>query len=211
MSGEGSFADAARADTPARAYRHQEVTGGDLVFAVGDLVCWASCTGGVWRHHVGVVVAVVPARGNPYQHMPAGSWSTHFRDSATRAAPSYLVALKGAGRVGQLHRPRVHHLRHYGDEADPILEVRRRSRKGNRPGLDRAAAMPVPVVRVTLGPVVHRLANGATWHRRPESRDLVVYRRRLSRRDLCIAAAAAPVFATLFWLLVTGLQQLVPT
>lgn len=95
-------------------------------FAVGDLVRWTSASGGVWRHHVGVVVAVVPAGERPRQ--PSGAWARLFAEgAATRPHVSFLVALKRGGHgAGLLYWPRVRHLRPYaGDTALDVLPSRR--------------------------------------------------------------------------------------
>lgn len=174
-------------------------------FAVGDLVRWTSAGGGVWRHHVGVIVAVVPAGAMPYDHLPAGRWSLHCRDNAPRREVSFLVALKSEGGrgAGQLYRPRVHHLRHFSHGTDPVLEVRRRRRRSERTGLPVVVSAPT----VVSG---HRLANGATFRARRESRELVVYRPRMTRRDRIIAAVFAPVVIALLGLIVVGMQGVVP-
>lgn len=175
-------------------------------FAVGDLVRWTSAGGGVWRHHVGVIVAVVPAGAMPYDHLPAGRWSLHCRDNAPRREVSFLVALKSEGGrgAGQLYRPRVHHLRHFSEGSDPVLEVRRRRRRGERSGL------PVPVGPMVSTSSGKRLANGATFRPRRESRELVLYRPRWSRRDKVIAAVFTPVAVLLLGLIVVGMQGVVP-
>lgn len=175
-------------------------------FAVGDLVRWTSAGGGVWRHHVGVIVAVVPAGAMPFEHLPPGRWSLHCRDNAPRREASFLVALKSErGRgAGQLYRPRVHHLLHFTEGSDPVLEVRRRRARNVRPGL------PVPVGRPRVEGGGRRLANGATFRPRVESRALVPYRPRWSRRDRIIAAVAAPVIVGLLALIVAGMQGVVP-
>lgn len=175
-------------------------------FSVGDLVRWTSAAGGVWRHHVGVIVAVVPAGAKPYDHLPAGRWSLHFSGRVTRREASFLVALKSdRGRgAGQLYRPRVRHLLHFTEGSDPVLELRRRRARSVRSGLPVPARLP----RVQDGG--RRLANSATFSPRVESRALVLYRPRWSRRDRIIAAVAAPVFLALLALLVVGMQQVTP-
>ncbi len=178
-------------------------------FEVGDLVRWTSRGGGVWRHHVGVIVAVVPAGAMPYEHMPPGRWTLHCRDNAPRREASFLIALKSErGRgAGQLYRPRVHHLRRFTEGEPAVVEVRRRSAKGYRPGYDYAVVLHPTHAQRSRG---ERLANGATFRARRESRDLVVYRPRWSRRDRIIAAVAAPIILGLLALLVIGMQGVVP-
>ena len=175
-------------------------------FAVGDLVCWTFAGGGGWRHHVGVIVAVVPAGAMPFEHLPPGRWSLHCRDNAPRREASFLIALKSErGRgAGQLYRPRVHHLLHFTEGSDPVLEVRRRRARGVRSGL------PVLVGPPRVSSPGRRLANGATFRPREESRALVVWRPRWSRRDRVIAAVSAPVFLVLLALIVVGMQQAMP-
>lgn len=184
-------------------------------FAVGDLVRWASSSLGVWRHHVGVIVAVVPAGELPHEHVPAGRWSWHCRDNAPRGETSYLIALKDGGHgVGKLYRPRVRHLRHFS-AGGPVLEVRRRSAKGYRPGYDYAVTVhPYQFPHVSRAPAGEHLANGATFRPRVESRALVLYKPRRSRsrsRWRRAALAAAWVAnAALFAVLVVGLFTLFP-
>lgn len=167
---------------------------------VGELVRWTSAGGGVWRHHVGVIVGVVPAGALPRDHLPAGRWALHFRDNAARREASFLVALKDGssrGAAGQLHRPRVYQLRRFEEGSDPVIEIRRRRAPRARPGL------PVPVA----APSPARLASGATLRPRADCRALVVYRRHWSMRERITAAIAAPVFVALLALLVVGLGR----
>lgn len=84
-------------------------------FSVGDLVRWSSASRGHWRHHSGVVVAVVPAGEPPYMHRPKGArWTWCCDDRSIRRRESYLIALRdgSTGTAGRLYRPRVRHLRH---------------------------------------------------------------------------------------------------
>lgn len=168
-------------------------------FTVGDLVRWTSSAGGVWRHHVGVIVAEVPPGAMPYDHLPPGRWALRCRDNAARPDASYLVALKRAGGRGggQLYRPRVRNLRHYAHGAAVVIEGKR-DRRGRSGQL-------VPVHPARRQAPQRRLANGATFRARQEGRALVIWRPRWSPRDVRIAAMASPVLLALLHLLVTGM------
>ena len=85
----------------------------------GDLVRWSSQSRGTQRHHVGIVVLVVPA-GVPIHVLlprlePRYSLRAMHRAHGVRSEPSYLVArtdVRGAGRA-RLHWPHASLLERY--------------------------------------------------------------------------------------------------
>lgn len=85
----------------------------------GDLVRWSSQSRGTDRHHVGVVVLVVPA-GVPIQTLLPGlaarySIRAMHRAHGVRSETSYLVArtdVRGAGKA-RLHWPHASLLETY--------------------------------------------------------------------------------------------------
>lgn len=89
----------------------------------GDLVRWSSQSRGTHRHHVGVVVLVIPA-GVPIETLLPGlaqRYSLRAMHSARGNRPdvSYLVArtdVRGAGKA-RLHWPHAVHLERYSAPA----------------------------------------------------------------------------------------------
>lgn len=85
----------------------------------GDLVRWSSQSRGVERHHVGVVVLVIPG-GVPIQALLEGlatrySLRAMHRAHGSRPERSYLVArtdVRGAGKA-RLHWPHASLLEPY--------------------------------------------------------------------------------------------------
>lgn len=85
----------------------------------GDLVRWSSQSRGTQRHHVGIVVLVVPP-GVPIQALlerlaTRYSLRAMHRAHGIRSEPSYLVArtdVRGAGKA-RLHWPHASLLERY--------------------------------------------------------------------------------------------------
>lgn len=172
--------------------------------AVGDRVRWASATRGVWRHHEGVIVAVVPAGGHAMDSVPDGRWVLRFRPHpAPRPQVSYLVAAIGVGSraaSGLLYHPRSRHVIRAGD-AGPLIDTHRR--RGARAG-----SLPVVIDRIAKAApnlAGRTLRNGATFIEARACRDLVPYRRAWAWREVRWLVVASPVLLALLALLVIGM------